>query len=353
LPSIRAEHHTDRGHAAEEVTVSERAPIGVFIPTATPPEQIPQLAATAEALGYSEVWVAEDYFAQGGFTAACLVLTATSSVRVGLGVVAAVARHPAVTAMEIASLARTYPGRFQPGIGHGLPAWTDQMGITAQSPLSALRECVSTIRSLLNGECVDLDGKQFTARAVQLAHPVAEQVPLLTGVLGPKSLQLSGEVADGTVISILAGPKYIEAASEQIKAGMDKAGRTGEHLLPTFGLLSIGKDGKAAKDAMRPILGLFLSAIGPHNSLTAAYGYNDQLAELIDAGGPEVVAREMPQEWVESLTLSGEPDEVAGQMEQLLIAGATSVMVSPVNGATAADELRLVSDAVLPRLRRR
>jgi alkanesulfonate monooxygenase SsuD/methylene tetrahydromethanopterin reductase-like flavin-dependent oxidoreductase (luciferase family) len=105
------------------------APVGVFIATATPPERIAAPAASAERAGFAEVWVAEDYFCHGG---------------------------------------SGIPARFRPGIGHGLGAWTDQMNLTPRSPLSALRECVSGVRALLAGETVDVEGKQFTFRSVQL-----------------------------------------------------------------------------------------------------------------------------------------------------------------------------------------
>jgi alkanesulfonate monooxygenase SsuD/methylene tetrahydromethanopterin reductase-like flavin-dependent oxidoreductase (luciferase family) len=60
----------------------------------------------------------------------------------------------------------------------------------------------------------------------------------------------------------------------------------------------------------------------------------------------------MPEAWIDSLTLSGDPDDVAGQIDRLVTAGATSVLVSPVNAATFADELALVAEAVLPRFSR-
>jgi alkanesulfonate monooxygenase SsuD/methylene tetrahydromethanopterin reductase-like flavin-dependent oxidoreductase (luciferase family) len=328
--------------------VTESVPVGVFIPTATAPERIAPLAASAERRGFGEVWVAEDCFLSGGFSAAALALSATSAVKVGLGVVATVTRHPAITAMEIATLAGAHPGRFLPGIGHGIAIWTDQMDITPRSPLSALRESVTTTRDLLAGKTVDVEGKQFTLRSIQLSHPPSAEVPILTGVLGRKSLELSGEVADGTVVSILAGTKYLEFAKGAIEAGMRASGRT-SHLLPTFALLSIAKDGRVARDAMRPTLGTFLSVLGPRNGLTAPYGYNEHLAELIDKGGPEVVAREMPDEWIDELTLSGDPDEVAAGIQRLHRAGATSVLLSPVNPALEED-IELVADTVLPQL---
>jgi alkanesulfonate monooxygenase SsuD/methylene tetrahydromethanopterin reductase-like flavin-dependent oxidoreductase (luciferase family) len=325
------------------------SPVGVFIATATPPSQIGPLARQAEDLGYREVWVAEDYFAYGGFTGAGLALAATERIQVGLGIVASVARHPAVTAMETATLALAHPGRFLPGIGHGVPFWTDQMGLTPKSPLTALTECVNGMRALLVGETVDVEGRQFTFNDVALAHVPEEGVPILTGVLGPKSLHLSGKIADGTVMSVLSGTKYLEAATAYIRGGMAESSRT-THLVPTFALFSVNSDGKVAKAAVREMLAFYIAAVGAHNPLTGAYGYNDQIADMLSRGGAELLVREMPDEWVDELTVAGDPDEVAQRIKLLLNAGATSVVLSPVNKATASDELKLAADAVLPQV---
>lgn len=324
-------------------------PVGAFLATVTPPERIPSLAAQAEGLGYREVWVAEDYFYYGGFTTAALALQATKGVQVGVGIVSSVVRHPAVTAMEIATLARTYPGRLIVGVGHGLPAWVEQMGLTTKSPLAALDEAVTNIRRLLASETVELEGNEFTFRSVALAHPPQSQVPLLTGVLGPKSLQLSGRIADGTVMSVIAGTKYLEAASAHIKEGMARSGRT-QHLLPTFALFSIDRDAKIAKAAVRPMLAFYLVALGPTNPLTAPFGYNEQLAELMSRGGADLVAKEMPDEWVDELAVAGDPDQVVARINALLAAGATSVVLSPADQERAAEELRLAASSVLPNI---
>ena len=324
------------------------APVGVFIATSTPPEGIAGLAAAAEQFGFGEVWVAEDYFCYGGFTGAALALGATEKVKVGLGIVASVARHPAVTAMEIATLARAYPGRFRPGIGHGVPFWTDQMGLTAKSPLSALTECVDGVRALLSGRTVDQEGRNFTFRSVTATHVPHEPVPILTGVLGPKSLQLSGRIADGTVMSVLAGTRYLESAIGSIRQGMATGGRT-EHLVPTFALFSVDRDRRKARAAVRPMLAGYLAAVGAHNPLTGAYGYGEQIAELL-ADGADTMADRLPDEWIDTLTVAGDPDDVAARITELRAAGATSVVLSPVTAETARAELELVSTAVLPAL---
>lgn len=324
-----------------------RVPVGAFIATATQPRHVAPLARRAEELGYAEIWIAEDYFCYGGFSASALALQATERISVGLGIVASVARHPAVTAMEVATLACAYPGRFLAGIGHGVPFWTDQMGVTPRSPLSALTECVDSVRGLLAGDTVDTEGKQFTFRSVSLTHRPETEVPILTGVLGPKSLELSGRIADGTVMSVLCGTKYLDAALGHVRKGMAAADRT-SHLVPTLALFSIDKDSKVAKAAVRPHVAMYLSAVGPHNPLTAPFGYNELLGEMLDAGGADLVAREMPDEWVDELAVAGDPDEVRERVERLHAAGSTSVVLSPVNGDAAVEQLELCADAVLP-----
>ncbi|SNR66256.1 Flavin-dependent oxidoreductase, luciferase family (includes alkanesulfonate monooxygenase SsuD and methylene tetrahydromethanopterin reductase) [Haloechinothrix alba] len=321
-------------------------PLGVLVMTSTPPEDVGPTAAMIEDLGFGEAWVAEDYFFYGGFTASAAALASTSTIPVKLGIVASVARHPAVTAMEIANLARTYPGRFTAGIGHGVPAWTDQMALTARSPLSAMEECVSGIRSLLQGETVDNEGRSFTYRSVSLTHPATTDVPLFTGVVGPKSLALSGRIADGTVVSVLAGPTYVRTAREHIERGM-AAGNRNEHLMPVFALSSVSEDSATARAAVRPALAMYLTALGVHNPLSGALGWNDHLAELLE-GGMERVEREMPEEWIDEMAIAGNPAEVSDKVQRLLDAGASSVVLAPVNPASAADELRLVAKSVLP-----
>ena len=93
------------------------------------PESIGEISRTAEDLGFDEVWVGEDYFFTGGIAAASAALAATHTIPVGIGIVSAMVRHPAVLAMEIATLARVHPGRIRPGIGLGVPGWLGQMGL--------------------------------------------------------------------------------------------------------------------------------------------------------------------------------------------------------------------------------
>ena len=92
------------------------------------PEALPDFARRAEKAGFDELWVVEDCLYASGIASAATALACTDSMKVGLGIMPAVVRNPAFAAMEIATLARLYPGRFLPGFGHGLAEWMRQVG---------------------------------------------------------------------------------------------------------------------------------------------------------------------------------------------------------------------------------
>src|SRR5262249_45814467 len=139
------------GAAGRRALMTDRSPVGLVLFSETHPEQIGALARAGEELGFGEVWVVEEYFQYGGGAALGSALAATREIPVGVGIMSAVVRHPALAAMEIASLARAYPGRLMPGFGLGLPDWLRQMGVHPRSQLAAMRECVTSVRALLRG----------------------------------------------------------------------------------------------------------------------------------------------------------------------------------------------------------
>jgi alkanesulfonate monooxygenase SsuD/methylene tetrahydromethanopterin reductase-like flavin-dependent oxidoreductase (luciferase family) len=331
-----------------------QSPLGLLIASQAPPERVPQIAATAERLGFGELWLPEDYFFGGGVAAAMAALSATSSLPVGLGVVSAMARHPALLAMELASIERLHPGRVWPGIGLGVPHWVKQMGVMRRSPLTALRETVTAVRALLAGDTVTRDGDVFAFDAVTLTHPVATPPPLYMGVIGPKMLRLSGEVADGTVVSVLAGAGYLRWLRERVAEGQAVAGREGQpHRVATFALYDVDRDAAASKRRLREITAFYLAAV-PKSALTDVYGVGDELTDMVQRGGADaaaLIAREMPDQWIEDLVIAGDPDECAAKVQALLDAGADSVVLSPSDHERSEEIAEATARDVLPQLR--
>ena len=175
------------------------ATLGLIFPPDQPPEHLLEVARAAELAGIPELWLWEDCFAESGIACAATVLAATTRLRVGIGLMLVPLRNVALTAMEIATLARLFPGRLLPGIGHGVLDWMGQAGVRAESPLTLLREYGTALRDLLDGAEVTTAGRYVQLDRVALRHPPTERVPLWLGGAGPKTIALAAEIGDGLV----------------------------------------------------------------------------------------------------------------------------------------------------------
>jgi len=174
--------------------------VGIVFRPQLPPERLREFVASAEAAGLDDVWLWEDCFLEGGLTSAAAALAGSGSLRVGLGLMPAPLRNPALAAMEIATLARLFPGRFVPAAGHGVLPWMDQVGARVASPMTLLREWVTAVRSLLHGETITVSGQHVRLSQVALDWPPQVVPPLLVGARGPRTVALAGEIADGLVL---------------------------------------------------------------------------------------------------------------------------------------------------------
>ncbi len=203
--------------------------LGIMFRREHAPETLPDFARRAEDAGFDELWVVEDCFYTSGIAAAATALACTDAMTIGLGIMPAVVRNPVFAAMEIATLARLYPGRFLPGLGHGVASWMRQIGAFPKSQLTALEEVTVAIRELLTGAELNPSGQYVQIDRAQLVHPPDPVPPISLGVIGPKSLALSGREADGTILSEYASPAYITWAREQIAAGQAQAGHDRGH----------------------------------------------------------------------------------------------------------------------------
>lgn len=323
--------------------------LGLVLGSAMPPEQLLPAAIAADRSGLDELWFSEDCFFTGGISAAAAALAATGRIQVGLGVVSAMLRHPALLAMEVSTMARAFPGRVAAGIGLGVPAWLRQVGRSPRSQIGAITECVTAVRRLLDGQRLDVEGAEFSFAGVELVHPPNRTVPLYMGVAGPKMLQLSGGLADGSVLSVGAGVRYLSWAKDQIEAGQAAAGRTVPHRVVVFALYAVDSDRDKARDEIRGPLSFYLSADSP-NAITRAEGISGEVAALLDKGGRDLLASKMPEEWLSRLAVAGTPADCAEQIAALYAAGADSVALFPVADGRAEELADITARQVVPRL---
>ena len=190
----------------------------VFVPQ-LPPERLRAVAIAADDAGVEELWLWEDCFLESGIANAAVALAATTRIRVGLGLLPAPLRNVALTAMEAATLERMFPGRLHLGVGHGVQEWMQQAGGRVESPVTLLREYVVALRGLLSGERVSVDGRYVKLDDVALGWPPASAPDIFTGAAGPRSLRLSGEISDGTVITAGTSPAQLAQLRRVIDKG--------------------------------------------------------------------------------------------------------------------------------------
>lgn len=216
----------------------------VFLPQ-LPPEKLRDVAIAADEAGLEHLWLWEDCFRQGGMTSAAAVLAWTRGLNVGIGLLPMPLRNVAVTAMEIATVERLFPGRLHAGVGHGVLDWMGQVGARVASPLTLMREYVPALRSLLRGEEVTTRGRYVTLDRVALDWPPAGEVAVLAGAEGPKTLQLSGEIADGTILTGGTTPEGVRRARALIDEGRRRGSRAEPHPVVVYLLAATGREAAA------------------------------------------------------------------------------------------------------------
>ncbi len=159
--------------------------LGAVFRPQLPPERLREVVRLADASGLEELWLWEDCFREGGISAAAAALAWSEQVRVGVGLLPVPLRNVAITAMEVATLDRLFPGRAIVGVGHGVQDWMGQVGARVESPVTLLREHLDALRALLRGERLTTEGRYVTLDDVALDWPPTGPVEILAGVGGP------------------------------------------------------------------------------------------------------------------------------------------------------------------------
>jgi alkanesulfonate monooxygenase SsuD/methylene tetrahydromethanopterin reductase-like flavin-dependent oxidoreductase (luciferase family) len=306
---------------------SAHAEIGMGFHRSFPPPLATEIARRLDAGGVDQFWIIEDCFFTGGVSLAAAALAVTERLRVGVGILPAVARNPAVTAMEIATLCGLAPGRVVPGIGHGVQAWMAQMGARTPSPLTTLEEVLVAVRRLLAGDRVTTDGSYVHLDDVQLEQPPANPPPVLAGVQGPRSMALAGRAADGVLLAEPASPTYVRWA-------FDQAGRPDGFHLGAFTMFLVAADRPTAYRRAAPWLAEMLE--GP-NPRVDRLPFEAELRDRYRAQGVDGLVS-LPVDWWAEIGAIGTLDDARTHVEALEAAGAGSISLFPPAEVAAARE---------------
>jgi F420-dependent oxidoreductase-like protein len=327
------------------------------------PAQQLEIVQEAERLGYDSVWAAEAY---GSDAATVLAWLAGQTERINLGsaIFQIPARTPAMTAMTAATLDHVSGGRFKLGLGPSGPQVSEGWhGVRFARQLQRTREYVDVVRMALARERVEYQGETIelplpggAGKALKLTiGSVQERIPILLAAIGPRAVGLAGEIADGWLPAFFS-PEHLETVIAPLREGADRAGRSLDEIeiCPTMNLFVTG-DIDAARDAMRPVLALYVGGMGSREAnfyaqFVSNLGFEDAARRVQDLyldGHREEAAAALPDELIDSVSLIGPPDVVRDRLSRFREAGVGTLIVSAAvsfSPEQCIEQLRLVAE---------
>jgi 5,10-methylenetetrahydromethanopterin reductase len=325
------------------------------------PERLRHLAQFQEECGYETFWCADERFFRDVYASLTLVALYTHRMQVGTMVTDPYSRHPALTAMALATIDELAGGRAILGLGAGVAGFTE-MQLTPHKPAQAMREAVAVIRGLLRSETVDMRGEVIALTHCRLDfQPLRPQVPVYLASNGPMGLALAGEIAEGAVMQGVVAPALVDWFLAQVRRGVQRAGRP----LAAVDIVArlnvcIHDDPRIAKDLMRPTIVRSLVTQRPHfrTFVTAGLEFPARLREMAitlpythDSAALAPAAALVPDTFVDALTLAGTVEEVTRHVVRLGQAGVTHVMISPIAPDGDIEQIiRRFAHEVMPRV---
>jgi 5,10-methylenetetrahydromethanopterin reductase len=336
---------------------------GLLLLPSRPASELVEIAVRAEALGYDDLWVADERFFREVYTVLGLVAARTSRIRLGPGVTDPYSRHPALTAMAIATLDEVSGGRALLGLGAGVSGFRE-LGIDAARSAVAIREAVELIRRLLAGHTVTVKGTavRFEDGRLDFAPPRAD-VPIYVASQREAGCRVAGRVADGAIMQGCVAEPLLRFFRESVAEGARRAGRdpAAVELVARINVC-IADDAGVARDVMRPTIVRSLAAQRPDffTFRTAGLELPAPLREEVlrlpythDPAPLLKLAPLVPDAFVDAVTLAGSPSLVADGVVRLARGGIGQLMVYPLgpNGNIGATLERFQTD-VMPRVRR-
>jgi 5,10-methylenetetrahydromethanopterin reductase len=311
----------------------------LLLPTHTP-DRLVELAQLAERTGYDFLWLADERFFREVYASLTLCALRTTRIKLGPCVTDPYARHPALTAMAIATLDETCGQRAVPGMGAGVSGFRE-LGIARERPAVAMREAIDVIKRLLAGETVSYEGEHITFHDGRLDFtPRRSQVPIYVASQRPMGLRLAGRTADGAIMQGCVAEPLVRFFRQMGAEGAQQQGRDASTIdLAARINVCVHDDRRAARETMKPGLARSLIAQAPDfftfikAGLTVPMALAETVRMLPYTHDPEplrTLALEIPDEFVEALTLAGPPAEVAARVTRLVRDGITQIIVAPV-----------------------
>ena len=297
----------------------------------------------ADRMGVSQAWSAEAW-GMDAIVPLAYLAAKTEHIKLGTGIVQISSRVPSMIAMTAQSLDTVSKGRFILGLGVSGPQVVEGLhGASFAKPLSRLREVVEILRIGLAGEKLAYEGEHYVlprpggeGKAIRLSQPPRPNLPIYLATLGPKSLQMTGELANGWLGTCFL-PEHAEVFLDDLNAGAQRAGRSLADLdVQAGGYFEVSDDVEGLIAARKPALAFTLGAMGSaktnfYNDAFCRAGYEGPAKEVQSlwvAGKRDEAIRQVPDELVLKANLIGTEDMVKERLKAFRAAGVTTLRLA-------------------------
>jgi len=303
---------------------------GCFVSTGRSLQSAIERVKLAESLGYESAYVTH-IAGRESLTVVTAYALATSTIRVGPGVVPIYTRTPATMAQTAATIDELAGGRLNLGIGVShRPVVEGWHGQSIDKPVAEMREYASIVRAILRGESYESGAKWQTG--FQLAGiDTRPQLPIYVAALSPAMLRLAGEIGDGVMLW-LCSPSYIrDVVIPEVTVGRERAGLTleGFDVVPAVPS-ALTEDRDAAYASMRGELPYF--GLPFYRAMIERSGFGADIERYDAAGGDfEAMKAAISSDFIEQLTAVGSEADVHTGIRRYRDAGATSPCVGPIS----------------------
>ncbi len=306
-----------------------------------------EIAQYAEEKGFSEIWQADTRLARDCIVMMSALLTKTSKLKIGSGVLPIYTRNPAViaatwsTMWELGGLTPEGESRVMCGLGAWWEPIASRVGADRRKPLKAMRENIEAIRQLFTMEEVTYEGEFVQLDRVRLDVAYGEvgprDIPMYVGATGPKMLELTGEIADGVVLNYVVSPDYIRGAVDKVAAGAAKVGKSIEDIdRPELLVCSLSDTDPDEAVLTGKSLAAYYLGTEPH--IMEASGADPELVERVKkvVGWPATeddyrkAAHLIPDELVRKLMAVGTSAQCRDKVAEFIDAGVTCPILFPM-----------------------
>ncbi len=288
-----------------------------------------------DTAGFHSAWFPEIIFSDA-FTPMTVLATETDNLMLGTGIVGPWSRSPVVMAMTLSTLSHLCPGRIILGLGtQARPYVENWHGRHYERPLRAMREYITILKGLLSGELFTYEGEIFQVKDFQLKIPPEHPVPIYMAAIGPKMIELSGEIADGLIGTLFPLSYVKDVVKPRLESGVKKAGRSLDDFVISNFLPTLVTEDDSAFELNRGQVMQFATAeesSPAYADCTAAAGFADELAaikEKIFARDFKGALAAIPPEMVDALTLSGTAEHIHERVRTYHEAGVHIVQALP------------------------